>query len=86
MIQVRLYRRGTGRQAEAGSLEFYGVPVAKRNGSTWIDLTDLGEPRPGQVRLVPAGVATGAEIRTITQALSRNEVRGATGRYEWRAE
>ncbi len=72
--------------AEAGALEFYGVPVTKPDGSSWIEFDSLGEPRPGQVRLDPAGIATGSEIRAISKALSRNEVRGQAGRYEWRAE
>jgi hypothetical protein len=86
MILVKLYTRDGGQVAEAGALEFYGVPVTKPDGSSWIEFGSLGEPGPGQVRLDPASIATGSEIRGINQALSRNEVRGQAGRYEWRAE
>lgn len=86
MILVRLHTTKAGLLAEVGSLEFYGLPVTKADGSTWIEFDHLGEPRPGQVRLVPAGIATALEIRAISQALSRNEVTGQAGRYEWRIE
>ncbi len=86
MILVKLYRREGGLMAEAGILEFYGVPVTKADGSSWIEFDSLGGPRAGQVRLQPAGIATGSEIRAINHALSRNEVRGQAGRFEWRAE
>lgn len=86
MILVKLYTTEAGVMAEAGTLAFFGVPVTKPDGSAWIEFDSLGEPRPGQVRLSPAGIATDSEIREITHALSRNEVRGRAGRYEWRAE
>lgn len=86
MIFVRLYTSEGGLTTEAGALEFYGVPVTEPDGSSWIEFDSLGEPRPGQVRLDPPGIATGSEIRTISQALSRNEVRGQAGRYEWQVE
>jgi hypothetical protein len=86
MILVKLYRTEGGLRTEAGSLEFFGVPVTEPDGSSWVGLDSLGEPRPGQVRLDPAGVATGPEMTAISQALRRNEVRGQAGRYEWRVE
>jgi hypothetical protein len=86
MILVRLYTRKADLLTEVGRLEFYGVPLPKPNGSTWSEFDALNEPHPGQVRLVPTGIATPAAIRTIHQAVSRNEVRGRTGRYEWRVE
>jgi hypothetical protein len=86
MIQIKLYTKEAGLMTDVGTLEFYGIPVTKPDGSTWIEFGSLGKPRTGQVRLVPAGVARVSEIRTISEALSRNEIRGTAGRYEWRVE
>jgi hypothetical protein len=86
MILVKLYRGEVGLMSEADTLEFYGVPVTEPDGSTWIEFDSLGEPRPGKVRLQPSGIAIGSEIRAISHALSRNELRGEAGRYEWKAE
>jgi hypothetical protein len=86
MILMRLYTQESGLRTEVGSLEFYGIPVTKRDGSTWIDFHGLGEPRPAQVRFAPAGIATMFEMRAILQALARNEIRGTAGRYEWLVE
>jgi hypothetical protein len=67
MILVKLYTKEASLLREAGRLEFYGVPVTRPDGSSWIEFDDLGEPRPGQIRLVPAGIATGAEIKAIRE-------------------
>ena len=86
MIEVKLYTRDRDLMTNRGALEFYGVPVTQPDGSSWIEFSSLGEPGPGQVRLDPAGIASGSEIRAISRALSRNEVQGRVGRYEWRLE
>jgi len=83
MIAVKLYRRDAEALAEAGALEFFGMPVAKADGSSWIEFEANGQPCAGQVKLVPAGVATAPEIGTIADALCQNEVKGQAGRYEW---
>jgi hypothetical protein len=76
MIVVKLYTREAGHKVEVGSLEFYGVPVARPDGSTWIAFDSLGDPRPGQVKLIPAGIASGAEIRAICRALYKKRFEG----------
>jgi len=86
MIEVKLYTRNRSLMIRRGALEFYGVPVTQPDGSSWIGFDSLGEPGSGQVRLDPAGIASHSEIKAISQALSRNEIRGQVGRYEWRVE
>ena len=83
MIQVKLYRLSSDVETEAGALEFFGTPVARTDGSSWLEFEADDQPCAGQVRLVPAGIATGPEIRAIADSLCRNEVRGQAGRYEW---
>lgn len=83
MIIVRLYRKDAGALNEVGTLEFFGTPIAKADGSSWIEFEPDDQPCAGQVRLVPGGIATGPEIRAVADALCRNEVRGKAGRYEW---
>ena len=71
MILVRLNTRDASLLTEAGSREFYGVPVTRPDGSTWIDFDDLGEPRPGQVPARASRNRYGCGIRrAISQALS----------------
>jgi len=82
MIPVKLCRRDAA-MSEVGALELFGTPVAKADGSSWIAFEANDQPCAGQVRLVPAGIATGPEIRAIADSLCRNEVRGKAGRYEW---
>ncbi len=83
MIQVKLYILGSDVETEVGALEFFGTPVAQADGSSWLEFEADDQPCAGQVRLVPAGIATGPEIRAIADSLCRNEVRGQAGRYEW---
>jgi hypothetical protein len=71
------------RDTDAGRLQFFGTPVARADGSSWIEFDATDQPCAGQVKLVPAGIATGPEIRAIADALCRNETRGKAGRYEW---
>jgi len=75
MILVKLYTREAGRTTQVGTLEFFGVPVAKSDRSTWIAFDSLGEPRPGQIRLDPAGVATGAEILAEARKKGRRKAK-----------
>jgi hypothetical protein len=67
--------------AVVGTLEFFGIPVAKADGSTWIEFD--ANPCTGEVKIVPAGIATRPEIGAIADSLCRNETRGRVGRYEW---
>jgi hypothetical protein len=67
--------------AVVGTLEFFGIPVAKADGYTWIEFNV--RPCAGEVKIVPAGVATGPEIGAIADSLCRNETRGRVGRFEW---
>ncbi len=83
MILVKLYKRDASAPTNVGSLEFFGTPVAKTDGSSWIEFEPDDQPCAGQVRIVPAGIVNGPEIRAIADALCRNEVRGKAGRYEW---
>ena len=76
---VKLCRRN----AQVGALQFFGTPVAKADGSSWIEFEADDQPCAGQVRLVPAGIATDPEIRAIADSLCRNETSGRAGRYEW---
>ena len=69
---VKLCRR----DREVGALQFFGTPVAKADGSSWIEFEANDQPCAGQVRLVPAGIATGPEIRAIADSLCRNETSG----------
>jgi hypothetical protein len=71
------------KDGEVGALVFFGTPVAKADGSSWIEFEANDQPCAGQVRLVPAGIATGPEIRAIADSLCRNETRGKAGRYKW---
>jgi hypothetical protein len=83
MIAVKLYRRDATATRQVGTLEFFGTPVAKADGFSWLDFEADGQPCAGQARLIPAGIATGAEIRAVADSLCRNEVAGRAGRYEW---
>jgi hypothetical protein len=83
MIVVKLYRRDAEAMPQAGTLEFFGTPVAPADGSSWLNFETSGQPCAGQVRLTPAGIATDPEIGAVAEALCRNEVRGEAGRYEW---
>ena len=71
------------RNAQVGALQFFGTPVAKADGASWIEFEADDQPCAGQVRLVPAGIATDLEIRSIADSLCRNETSGKAGRYEW---
>jgi len=83
MIHVKLYRRNEATTTEVGTLEFFGTPIAESDGSSWIQFEADDQPCAGQVRLTPADIATGPEIRAISESLCRNEVKGKAGRYEW---
>jgi hypothetical protein len=83
MIAVKLYQKEGQTMSQIGTLEFFGTPVAKADGSSWLEFEADDQPCAGQVRLRPAGVATGPEIRAVADSLCRNEVRGQAGRYEW---
>jgi hypothetical protein len=83
MITVKLYRRDGQAMSQVGTLVFFGTPVAKTDGSSWLEFKADGQPCAGQVQLTPAEIATGPEIRAVANALCRNEIRGQTGRYEW---
>jgi hypothetical protein len=83
MIAVKLYGSDGRTLEQVGMLEFFGTPVAKADGSSWLEFEGNDEPCAGQVQLDPAGIATGAEIRAVADSLCRNEVRGQAGRYEW---
>jgi hypothetical protein len=67
--------------AVVGTLEFFGIPVAKTDGVTWIEFD--ASPCAGEVKIVPAGIATGPEIGAIANSLCRNETSGRVGRFEW---
>jgi len=73
----------THRDEDVGTLQFFGTPVAKADGSSWIEFDATDQPCAGQVRLVPSGIATASEIRAIADGLCRNETSGKAGRYEW---
>lgn len=83
MILVKLYWRDAGAMPQVGTLEFFGTPVAKADGSSWLEFEANEQPCAGQVRVSPAGIATGPEIRAVADSLCRNEVRGQAGRYAW---
>jgi hypothetical protein len=83
MIAVKLYRRDGQAMSQVGTLRFFGTPVAKTDGSSWLEFEADGQPCAGQVQLTPAEIATGPEIRAVADALCRNELRGQAGRYEW---
>jgi hypothetical protein len=83
VIAVKLYARDRETTPQVGTLEFFGTPIAKADGSSWLDFEADDQPCAGQVRLAPAGIATSAEIRVVADALCRNEVAGQAGRYEW---
>ena len=83
MISVKLYRQDGQAMSQVGTLVFFGTPVAKADGSSWLQFEPNDQPCAGQVRLTPADIATGAEIRAVADSLCRNEVRGQAGRYEW---
>jgi hypothetical protein len=83
VILVKLYKRDGKAMSQVGTLEFFGTPVAKADGSSWLDFEADDQPCAGQVRLAPAGIATGPEIRAVADSLCRNEVIGQAGRYEW---
>jgi hypothetical protein len=83
MMLVKLYRRDAGAMPEVGTLEFFGTPVARADGSSWLNFEANDQPCAGQVRLAPAGIATGREIRAVAEALCRNEIMGQAGRYKW---
>jgi hypothetical protein len=83
MIYVKLYRTEAGTMTEIGALEFFGTPIPESAGSSWIELEAGEQPCAGHVRLTPAHIATGQEIRIISESLCRNELNGKAGRYEW---
>lgn len=83
MIAVKLYRKEGQAMPQVGTLEFFGTPIAKVDGSSWLEFEADDQPCAGQVRLSPDGIATGPEIRAIADSLCQNEVRGQAGRYEW---
>jgi hypothetical protein len=83
MILVKLYKRDGKATSQVGTLEFFGTPVAKADGCSWLDFEADDQPCAGQVRLTPAGIATGQEVRAVADSLCRNEVVGQAGRYEW---
>ena len=83
MIAVKLYKRERKATRPVGTLEFFGTPVATADGSSWLHFEPDDQPCAGQVRLSPAGIATGAEVREVADSLCRNEVAGRAGRYEW---
>jgi hypothetical protein len=83
VILVKLYRRDSAAMPQVGTLEFFGTPVAKTDGSSWLEFEANDQPCAGQVRLIPAGIATGPEIRAVADSLCRNEVSGQSGRYQW---
>ena len=83
MISVKLYQRDGQVMSPVGTLVFFGTPVAKAHGSSWLQFEADRQACAGQVQLTPAGIATGAEIRAVADSLCRNEVRGQAGRYEW---
>jgi hypothetical protein len=82
-VIVKLYRIDAAAMPEVGTLEFFGTPVGKADGSSWLNFEANDQPCAGQVRLTPANVATGTEIRAVADALCRNQVAGQAGRYEW---
>jgi hypothetical protein len=86
MIKVKLFRAENGSPDDAGTLEFYGVPLATADGSTWLEFTGGECGSHAQVRLTPSGVASESEVTAIGLALCRNEVEGQAGRYEWRGD
>ncbi len=67
--------------AVVGTLEFFGIPVAKSDGATWVEFD--ASPCSGEAKIVPAGIATGPEIGAIADSLCRNVTRGRVGRFEW---
>ena len=83
MITVKLCRKDGQAMAQVGTLEFFGTPIARADGSSWLEFEADDQPCAGQVRLRPDGIATGPEIRAIADALCQNELRGQAGRYEW---
>jgi hypothetical protein len=80
---VMLFVKLRDRDAEVGELQFFGTPVAKADGFSWLQFEADDQPCAGQVRLIPAEIATGPEIRAIADSLCRNETRGKAGRYDW---
>jgi hypothetical protein len=83
VIAVKLYQKDGRAMLQVGTLEFFGTPVAKEDGSSWLEFEADDQPCAGQVRVRPAGIATGLEIRAIADSLCRNEVRGHAERFEW---
>jgi hypothetical protein len=83
MIHVKLYRTDDSTTTEIGVLEFFGTPIPESDGSSWIELEAGEQPCAGHVRLTPAQIATGQEIRSISESLCRNELNGKAGRYQW---
>jgi hypothetical protein len=83
MFMVKLFRRDEVAMPEVGTLEFFGTPIAETDGSSWLAFETDGQPCAGQVRVTPAGIATGPEVGAVAGALCRNEVRGEAGRYAW---
>jgi predicted ATP-dependent Lon-type protease len=79
MLRVKL----SDKDVKVGALEFFGTPVAKADGSSWIEFEANDQPCAGQVKIIPAGIATGPEIRVIANSLCRNETKGKAGRYHW---
>jgi hypothetical protein len=86
MITAMLFRDEDGVKTEAGTLDFFGVPVSDADGLVWLEFHGGECGSHVRVRLRPPCVATAAEVAAIGQALCRNEVEGRAGRFDWRGQ